>query len=190
MMSRLVCWLPIAAIAGAVSAGAQKPVSSPFTITAFAGAVIPIGDSSDDLNAGYTLGGAADFRSSPSTPVGVRAEVSYSSLGAKGLAGTGVSARATDFGGNLNLVLWFPMTAPSSFSPYITAGPSFSRLEGSASSGNTSISVTENHFGFNGGGGIDVAVGSMAVRIDARYKRISTDGSSFQTIPVTFGIRF
>jgi opacity protein-like surface antigen len=164
-------------------------LASPLSFTVFAGASIPVGDSSDGINTGYTLGGAADLRV-PTTALGGRLEGTYSSWGAKGLAGTGVSADASEIGANLNLVVWFPMTAPVSVSPYVAAGPSFSRFKGSISSGNTSVSVTENHWGFNAGGGVDIALGTLAVRIDARYKRISGDDESFQTVPVTFGIRF
>jgi opacity protein-like surface antigen len=167
---------------------AQK-LASPLSFTVFAGASIPIGDSSDDLNTGYTVGAAADLRA-PANPLGGRLEGSYSNWGAKGLSGTDISADASEFGANLNLVLWFPMTAPTSISPYLAAGPSFSRFKGSVSSGGTSISVTENHWGFNAGGGIDIAIGELAVRVDARYKRISGDDGNFQSIPVTFGVRF
>jgi opacity protein-like surface antigen len=167
---------------------AQK-LASPLSFTVFAGAAIPIGSSSDDLNTGYTVGGAVDLRV-PATPLGGRLEGSYSRFGAKGLSGTGVSAKGTDLGANLNLVLWMPMSIPSPITPYLTAGPSFSRLEASASQGGATLSAAENHWGFNAGGGIDVGLGALAVRIDARYKRISTDSDSFQSIPITFGIRF
>lgn len=172
----------------ATPALAQK-LASPLSFTVFAGAAIPVGDGADNVNTGFTVGGAADLRA-PATPLGARLEGSYSRYGAKGLSGTGISGHVSDLGANLNLVLWMPMSIPSPITPYLTAGPSFSRLEGSVTDGSASFSRTENHWGFNVGGGIDVGLGGLAVRIDARYKRISTDDSPYQSIPVTFGLRF
>ncbi|MEO5814300.1 MAG: outer membrane beta-barrel protein [Gemmatimonadaceae bacterium] len=188
MSLRLAAMLAVLLPLATTPAVAQK-LSSPLSFTVFAGASIPIGDSSDGLNTGYTIGAAADLRA-PATPLGGRLEGSYSNWGAKGLAGSGLSADASEFGANLNLVLWFPMTAPTSISPYVTAGPSFSRFKGTVSSGGASFSQTENHWGFNAGGGVDIAIGELAVRVDARYKRISGDNGNFQSIPVTFGVRF
>jgi opacity protein-like surface antigen len=153
----------------------------------FAGAAIPVGDASDDLNTGFTIGTAVDLRV-PVSPIGARLEGSYSRFSIKGTPG--VTAHSSDLGTNLNLVLWMPMSIPSPMTPYLTAGPTFSRMEGSATQGNASVSVTENHWGFNAGGGIDLSLGTLALRIDARYKRISTDEDAFQSIPVTVGIRF
>ncbi len=181
--------LAVALVPFLASPAVAQKLASPLSFTVFAGAAIPVGNGSNDVNTGYTIGAAADLHV-PATPLGGRLEGSYSSYGAKGLSGTGVSAKFNDLGANLNLVLLMPMSIPSPITPYLTAGPSFSRLAVSVSNGNSSLSQTESHWGFNVGGGVDVGIGALAVRIDARYKRISTDGDPYQSIPVTFGIRF
>ena len=170
--------------------GAQQEEVSFFSFTVFAGAAIPVGDAADNLNTGYTLGVAGDYRPDPMSPLGFRLEASYADLGAKGLSGTGISAKGTDAGANLNIVLWAPTTSTTSVAPYVTGGVNYSRLEARASSGNTTTTQSDNHFGFNVGGGLDLPLSGFAVRLDARFKQISTNGSNFRTVPITVGIRF
>jgi len=74
--------------------------------------------------------------------------------------------------------------------PYLTGGPSYSRLELAANSTGGNLSTKEDHWGFNAGGGMDVWLGLVTLRVDARYKRITTDNDTFQSVPVTLGIRF
>jgi hypothetical protein len=172
------------------SRGAQQEEVNPLSFTVFAGAVIPVGDASNDFNTGYTIGAAGDYRPDPASPVGFRLEASYADLGAKGLSGTGVDAKATDAGVNFNLVLWAPTTTTTSIVPYVTGGVNFDRLEARARTGNTTVSQSENHFGFNVGGGLDLPLSGFAVRLDARFKQISSGDGSFRTVPITVGIRF
>jgi len=168
------------------SAGAQ--VTKPLSFTIFGGAVMPTGDAGDVLNTGWTAGGALDL-SVPASPFGARLEGSYTRFGVQGLSGTGVDANTSDLGFNLNLVMTVANTGL--VKPYLTAGPSFSNLKVSASDGTTSQSDSESHWGFNAGGGIDFGLGGLGARVDLRYKHISTgDGSSYTSIPLTFGIRF
>ena len=164
-------------------------MASPLSFTVFGGAAIPVGEGAGNINTGYTVGAAADLHV-PASVIGVRLEGLYANYGAKGLSGTGVSANATDLGANLNLVLRVPINVSSPITPYLTAGPSFSRIKGSVNQGNSSFSVTENHWGFNAGGGVDIGIGALALRLDARYKRISTNEDAYQSVPVTVGIRF
>jgi len=171
------------------SSAAAQLLSSPLSFTVSAGTAIPIGDTSDALNTGYSIGGAADLRL-PLIPIGARLEGTYASFGAKGLSSTNISARGTDLGANLNAVLWIPTAVPLPLHPYLTAGPSYSHLSLNASQGSNAFSTTQNHWGFNAGGGMDVWLGLVTLRVDARYKRISTDTDTFQSVPVTLGIRF
>ena len=166
---------------------AQAQLSNPLKFTIFAGAALPVGDTQDAVKTGYTVGGALDFRV-PLSPIGVRGEVVYSGLDYKGLGGTGVDADFSDLGLNTNVVAWLP--TPGVIQPYLTAGPSFSRLKATASVGGTSGSESENHWGFNVGGGLQFALGGLGTRLDVRYRRISVDDGSFQIIPITFGITF
>ena len=181
MRSRLL--VPVAMLlllAG--SAGAQLP-----SITLFGGAAVPTGDAGDGLNTGFTVGGALDLHM-PATPFGARLEGTYARFGVKGLSGSGVTAHASDAGANLNVVM--TLVNAVIVKPYITAGPSYSNLKLSASNGTSSGSSSENHFGFNAGGGIDFGLGPLGARLDLRYKRISANGGSWTSVPLTFGIRF
>ncbi len=168
---------------------AQEEVN-PFSFTVFAGAAIPVGDAADAFNTGYILGAAGDYRPDPLSPLGFRLEASYTDLGAKGLSGTGISAKGTEAGANLNLVLWAPTTSQSTVAPYVTGGVNYARLEARASQGNTTVSQSQNHVGFNVGGGLDLPLSGFAVRLDARFKQISSGDTQFRTIPITVGIRF
>ena len=185
MKIRSAVLLALATLAPLGAARAQ--VSNPVKFTIFAGAALPVGDTQDAVNTGYTVGGALDFRV-PLSPIGFRGELVYSGLEAKGLSGSGVDADVTDFGANLNAVLWLPTATP--LRPYITGGPSFSRLKVGVSSGSFSESESSNEWGFNIGGGLQFALGDLGTRLDVRYRRISTEGDAFSIIPITFGITF
>lgn len=180
---RIRLLVPVAMLLlAAGAAGAQIP-----SITLFGGAVKPTGDAGNSLNTGWTLGAAMDMHA-PLTPLGLRLEGGYARYGVQGLSGTGVTAHTSDLGANLNLV----MTVVNAVvvKPYLTAGPSYSHLTVSANDGTTTSSDSQGKFGFNAGGGIDFGLGGLGARLDLRYKRISTSGSAFTTIPLTFGIRF
>jgi opacity protein-like surface antigen len=156
-------------------------------VTLFAGAAIPTGDDSDEIKTGYTAGLALDFRV-PAVPFGVRAEGIFAKFDAKANTAD-VKGSIQDIGANLNGVLWFPVPA-SSLTPYITAGPSFSRVTGKVTGGGLAFEETVNKWGFNAGGGIEFGLGELGARVDVRYKRISMDDGSYESIPITFGIRF
>jgi opacity protein-like surface antigen len=155
----------------------QAQISNPLKFTIFAGAALPVGDTQDAVKTGYTIGGALDFRV-PLSPIGVRGEVLYSGFDSKLSDESG-----SDLGFNTNVVAWLPVPTGGLIQPYLTAGPSFSRLDGSSSE-------AENKWGFNAGGGLQFALGGLGTRLDVRYRRISTEGSSFQYIPITFGVTF
>jgi opacity protein-like surface antigen len=121
-------------------------------------------------------------------PVGFRGEVLYSSFDAKDLTVPGGNADATEFGANANVVMWIPVPTAGLVRPYLTAGPSYSRLELSPTG--APGSTTASRWGFNAGGGVQFSLGEMGVRFDARYRRISTDNEAFTYAPVTVGITF
>jgi opacity protein-like surface antigen len=177
----------VATFASPVVARAQ--VSNPLKFTIFGGASMPSGTVRDDFKTGYTLGGAVDFHA-PLMPVGLRGELDYSRLGAKDTGGL-ESVNLNEIGGNANAVFWLP-SAGSPMSAYLTGGPSYSKIEVKASDSGTSGSVSENHWGFNVGAGIDFHLSGLSTRLDARYKQISMgDGNDpYKTIPITFGITF
>ena len=181
----LLSLVAVASIASSTVARAQ--VSNPLKFTIFGGAALPSGTARDDLKTGYSVGGAADLRA-PLMPVGLRGELTYSSMDAKDTGGAG-SASMSNLGGNANVVFWLP-SAGSPLTAYITGGPTYGHLKAKASSGSLSTSVSEDHWGFNAGAGIDFGLGGLSTRLDVRYVQLSTDGDSFKTIPITFGITF
>ena len=177
----------VATFASPVVARAQ--VSNPLKFTVFAGAALPSGDASNDLKTGYTVGGAVDLRA-PLMPMGLRGELTYSSLDAKDTGGAG-SASINELGGNANAVYWLPSPPGAPLSAYLTGGPTYAREEAKASDSGVNVSVSENHWGFNVGAGIDFHLSGLSTRLDARYRQISMgDGDNFKTIPITFGITF
>ena len=180
--------LTLAALTAMGSSAVQAQLSNPWKFTVFAGAALPSGDSSDDLNTGYTIGGAVDLRA-PLTPLGLRGELAYSSFDAKNTGGIG-SASLSDLGGNLNAVYWIPSPG-TPLTAYLTGGPSYAHLTAKASSGNVTESISEDHWGFNVGAGIDFALSGLSTRLDVRYRQISTgNGDHLRAFPITFGITF
>ena len=165
----------------------QAQISNPLKFTLFGGAAIPIDASSDLVRNGFTAGGAVDFKV-PLMPVGVRGEVLYSSFNAAGLSSAGANADVNEFGANLNVVAWIPTPTAGLIRPYVTAGPSYSRLEESPTGGPGSLAV--NRWGFNVGAGIQFSLGELGARVDARYRRLNRDPDNFTYVPVTFGITF
>jgi Outer membrane protein beta-barrel domain len=165
----------------------RAQISNPLKFTLFGGPALPIDKTSDLVKTGFNVGGAVDLKL-PLMPVGFRGEVIYSSFDANGLSETGANADATEFGANANIVAWIPLPTAGLIRPYLTAGPSYSRLELSPTGGPGS--TTANRWGFNAGGGIQFSLGELGARVDARYRRISTEGDSFTYVPVTFGITF
>ena len=165
----------------------RAQISNPLKFTLFGGPALPIDKTSDLVKTGFNVGGAVDLKL-PLMPVGFRGEVIYSSFDANGLSETGANADATEFGANANIVAWIPLPTAGLIRPYVTTGPSYSRLELSPTGGPGS--TTANRWGFNAGGGIQFSLGELGARVDARYRRISTEGDSFTYVPVTFGITF
>jgi opacity protein-like surface antigen len=174
----------VATFASPVVARAQ--VSNPLKFTVFGGAALPSGTASDFLKTGYTVGGAADLRA-PLMPVGLRGELVYSKLDAKNTGAADESQ--SDIGGNANVVLAFPSVG-TPLTAYLTAGPSYAHITYKSTLGNASGSASQDHWGFNVGAGIDFALAGLGTRLDVRYRQISTDGDSYKTIPITFGITF
>jgi outer membrane protein W len=188
--TRMAVLASVVALAAASPAFAQDALLIPFSFTAFGGAVFPAGATSDRLSTGFTVGGAVDMRPAAIEPFGFRFDASYSKLGAKRLAGDSASVNGKDLGANLDVVLWFVKAGASGVAPYLATGLSYSQLRRQPGSPEVNITDTEHRFGFNVGAGVDIAVRRAAIRVDARYRRINTERSIYQTIPVTIGLRF
>jgi opacity protein-like surface antigen len=168
-------------IAGGVqTAHAQAPSAPAVSPSLFVGIAVPTGDlHTTSRNAGYTAGGALDLRAS-SIPVGLRAEAAYMRFGIKNGGGN-----LSDLSGRLNAVIPVHLVAAT---PYLIGGVGEyhvkADLDGVASN-------TQNRFGYNVGAGIDLPLGSLGGRIEARYHHISLDGGGdYSYVPITFSVRF
>jgi opacity protein-like surface antigen len=193
MMKRTAALFSLAVMASIGSASvAQAQVSNPLKFTVFAGGALPTGDLKDGTNTGYSVGAALDYHV-PLSPFGFRGEGTYASFGAKD---TGGDADLSDLGASANLVFWLP-SAGSPVHAYLTGGPSYSKIKVSGSDGSVDLSISDNNWGYNVGGGLDFALGTLSTRLDVRYRRISSDNffgtgesGTVQYIPITFGITF
>jgi hypothetical protein len=153
------------------------PKSVQFGIAA--GGTLPLGDLKDGVNTGFN--GTAILGFQPSLiPLGVRIDGAYNQFGIKGGGG---NAHVTSVTGNL--VYKMPST---SFSPYLIGGAGWYQVAASSSG----LTVSENHFGWNAGGGISMPLSGFDTFIEARYNQVQlgNGNGNWQFIPITFGVMF
>ncbi len=160
--------------ASTLAAQTAAPVGLKFSPSLFAGAAVPTGDFADGAKTGYNIGGGLDM--SMGMPIGFRADVDYSGFSFKDAVGGG---NGNIFSGRLNATVGTSGMGPRF---YGIAGGGFYRFSADGSS--------DTKFGFNVGAGIDLPLGTLASRIEARYHSISSNGATTSYVPVTFGIRF
>jgi len=165
------------AIAAAAPGASAQSSSNPFQIGGAAGIAFPTGDLGTGTNTGYNVTLAVGYNP-PVAPVGLRFEAAYNEFGFQG------------GGGNINIPAFtanavFALPA-SGFTPYAIGGAGLYRPGASATFGTTS---SENHFGFNVGGGVKLPFStSFETFVEARYNHVSVTGGSLSFIPVTVGI--
>jgi opacity protein-like surface antigen len=143
------------------------------------GAAMPTSDLSDISNTGWNANGHLAF--SPALiPLGVRIDGGYSRFGFKqGVAGDIHFVNVTG-----NLVYKIPSQAVS---PYVLGGAGWYRV-GATVPG--LFSGSENKFGWNVGGGINLPLSGFDTFIEAKYTQIQADNGSVKYIPITFGVMF
>lgn len=166
---------------GSSSVSAQS--HSPFSFGLNAGVAVPVSDSRNDLGTGFTIGATADLATPSLSPLSFRGDLNFTRHGIKGFDGN-----FRDVGAGLNALLWLPVEAAAK--PYLIGGINLVRVTASSPIPGGSVSVSETEGGFNVGAGMDFAVGMKALRLEARYKRISMDGPDYASIPVTLAFRF
>lgn len=164
--------LPFAARAQVATA--VKPVQ----IGVAGGASLPTSDLSDDVSTGWNVTGTVAFNPTL-IPLGVRIDGAYNRFGAKG--GLDGNLAFTSLTGNL--LYKIPAAAVS---PYLIGGAGWYRA--SASSGG--LTVSDNHFGWNVGGGLSMPLSGFDTFIEARYNQVQGDNGSAKFLPVTFGVMF
>lgn len=158
---------------------AQLGLVKPFQLGVAGGGSLPMSDLSNTSNTGYN-GTVAMAINLPFIPVGLRVDGAYNAFGVKALAGSKLHVMSAT--GN---VVW---RLPSiGVSPYLIGGAGL-YMSGVTAPGATSS--TDSHLGWNAGAGINLPLSVFKAFVEARYNRISANGSSMEFVPVTFGIMF
>ena len=157
---------------------ARAQIANPVRFGVAAGAALPVSDLSNAFNTGFN--GTVTLGLEPTMiPLGVRIDGAYNQFGIKGGGG---NAHFTSVSGNL--VYSIPSTGVS---PYLIGGIGWY---------NTAITVTgfgsgsDNHWGWNLGGGIKMPLSGFDTFLEARYNQIQGNGGSLKFIPITFGVMF
>lgn len=165
----------LASVANAYAVTAQGTAAQtvPVPIIGIGGGIsIPAGGIAKNRQPGFNLDAMAEFRT-PSEPLGLRGEVLYQYFGASKNS-TASDANAVAF--LVNVVYHAPQ---SQVRPYLIGGM-----------GLYHVTDNGNAAGFNVGTGLTIPLTSMGAYAEARVHFALSQGPSFVTIPITFGITF
>jgi opacity protein-like surface antigen len=157
-------------------ARAQNPVQ----LGIAGGVAFPTSDLSDIANTGFN--GTVTVGLTPALiPLGIRIDGAYNQFAIKDDLGDG-NVRFLSVTGNL--VYKIP---GATISPYLIGGAGLynAKLEVAPFG-----SDSENKFGWNVGGGINLPLSGFSTFIEARYNQVQTDDVAVKFIPITFGILF
>jgi hypothetical protein len=169
----------LALVSAPIQARAQlSSVVKPVQFGIAAGAALPTSDLSNDFNTGFNVTGTVAFNPAM-IPLGIRVDGAYNSFGAKG---GGANVNFTSVTGNL--LYKFPSV---SISPYAIGGAGWYHAAVNAPG---FISASDNHFGWDIGGGITMPLSGFDTFLEARYNQVQVNGGSLKFIPITFGIMF
>ena len=158
-----------------LAAGQSEGVQTmPFPLLGIGGGIsFPAGGVSKDRVPGFDLSGFAEFRT-PSEPLGIRAELLYQYFGKKkDLVGVKSS---TTFAALVNVLYHAPR---SQVRPYAIGGMGLYHISGSG-----------NNAGVNAGAGVSIPLAGMGAYAEIRVHTAITQGPSYVTVPITFGITF
>jgi hypothetical protein len=162
------------AVARTMAAQSAAAQTMPVPIIGIGGGIsIPAGGIAKDRQPGFNLDAMAEFRT-PSEPLGLRGEVLYQYFGASKNAVNATDANAVAF--LVNVVYHAPQ---SQVRPYLIGGMGLYHV---TDSGNSA--------GFNVGTGLTIPLTGMGAYAEARLHFALSQGPSFVTVPVTFGITF
>lgn len=176
-MTRLFARLATAATAALIATplAAQTPdiVVPPRPLIGFSGGIsIPAGGLSKTQQSGFNLGALAEYRA-PGEAMGIRGELNFEQFSKKQNATVG-SRSATEL--TVNAIYHVP---GYTFRPYVIGGLGFYHL-----------TQQGNHPGFNVGTGIDIPLTGFSAHMEMRVHWAMTDGPSFISIPISFGVEF
>ena len=196
-MQRITRLVGIAVLAFSPAiASAQDATPKTLSVGVSGGASIPMGDlrKYGDLNTGYNV--TAHLLLSPASipRLGFRADVSYDSWKPKGVSGVKNAFSQRNLGVYANAI--FKSSAAMSIKPYVLGGVGFNNAKTSGTGFQTSA---DNNVGMQGGGGLEFQLSGFTTFFEAKlvhsfdgkkFVNTSTESSSTNWVPVTFGIRF
>ncbi|HET8713628.1 MAG TPA: outer membrane beta-barrel protein [Gemmatimonadales bacterium] len=158
-------------MAMAVPAAAQKS-----SIGIGAGLTMPMGDYGDADKMGFHFGAGAKFGLG-SAPISLRIEGSYSTT-----SHDGVDGKFNIMGGMASLV--YPIQTAGSLKPYALFGVGYFNVK------ETDSDVSESGVGFGGGLGVNFAMSSTNLFVEARYVTSKAADVNFGRVPLTVGVSF
>src|SRR5881227_2092838 len=173
-LSIIVASVALLSTSRSVTAQTAAPQTMPVPIIGIGGGIsLPAGGIAKNRQAGFNLDAMAEFRT-PSEPLGLRGEVLYQYFGKDQKAVNATSANTVGF--LVNVVYHAPK---SQVRPYVIGGM-----------GLYHISDSGNSAGFNVGTGLTIPLTGMGAYAEARLHFALSQGPSFVTIPITFGVTF
>jgi hypothetical protein len=171
--------LTIALVSAPSVSQAQLGLVKPFSIGIAGGAAQPMADLKTGTDLGFN-GTVLMAINLPFIPVGLRVDGAYNQFAAK----SATDAKLHIVSATGNLVVKLPSVGVS---PYLIGGAG---MYIPAATAPGAASVSENHFGWNAGAGVNVPLGFLKGFVEARYNRVSLDNSKMEFVPVTLGIMF
>jgi len=213
MLPRLALCIFAVLLAAAPRGHAQE--YSPLRWYIMGGANPPLGNTSDILQTGYTLGFAVTWRE-PGHPLGVRFDLDYASNNAtRALQNIGSAATGLNITGG-----WADIWSASVNleAQHLLSSTTYAYLIGGVGAYYTEVQLTEygygyvcnpwwgycyygngnavvasnstTRFGWNGGVGMAFRLQGSTLFIEARYTRIETSPQPLEFVPITIGLRF
>ena len=175
--------LYITALAGLalISLPFEARAQNPVQLGIAGGVSLPSGFLSDVANTGFN--GTVTLGMTPALiPLGIRIDGAINQFAIKDDIADG-DVRLLSLTGNLVYKIPGAMV-----SPYLIGGAGLynTRVDVPSFFG----SESENKFGWNVGGGINMPLSGFSTFIEARYNQVQTDGETLKFIPITFGILF
>lgn len=203
-MKRIIVGLAAALGASLVASTAQAqtmgPEPYPLGFGIAAGATIPLGDLGDVQSTGWNLEGLVDW-TSPRTPLGLRADLTYNNLSGKTITLPGQPTLKTDSRNLFQVTgdaVWHfrpsSTTTPNPWMPYILGGIGVYHFNGVTVTSGPGLTQDSGDgstdFGLNIGGGVVFRLSGFSTFAEARFHNVFSNGGSAKFFPISFGIRF
>jgi hypothetical protein len=174
-----------------MAASAQIGLAEHFVTVGVGGGVsVPVSDAADAFQNGFNVKGFARLNM-PKLPVMPRFDLDFSRFNLND-AQVGVPGTSQILAGLANLQMNVLGFGP--VRPYLIAGLGAYNLK-TDTQGLTPSSVSQTHFGVNGGAGVNLNLGMIHAFAEGRIDNVFTnsgviDASKVQFVPVTFGLTF